>query len=262
MKEGASERAYDRELALCMQPLRTLRSQYGYENATEFARALNIPVSTYKRYEEDVSKMPVSALMTICNLLDISADQVLGFKEMPTGDTRVQIIYESLSLEDQEVTDALLGVMKKRSDARKQNEQDIAGKRYESLSRYYENLLYSKLDELWPNEQEEALVGAPYDKTDQFIEFVYRQMCDRVIDDADITRKRIECEVPEETAEAKAWAKARRSDLLAELRGITEAYARTHRSEFELYPSMEWGAIYSEEYYEDWEAAYTFGYDF
>lgn len=42
----------------------------------DFAEKVNIPFTTYRRYEKDVSKMEVGKLFQICDLLGVSVSNI------------------------------------------------------------------------------------------------------------------------------------------------------------------------------------------
>ncbi len=84
--------------------LQRLRREAGYSSAKEFAAALNIPNSTYSRYErapEDPnSGIPLPAAWAMADELGVSIDLVVGrddidAKRTPTLDDRVRRLSRS-----------------------------------------------------------------------------------------------------------------------------------------------------------------------
>ena len=50
---------------------------------TQVANALQIPQQQYSRYEKGTNDLPIRYLVSICNLLSISSDWLLGLTETP-----------------------------------------------------------------------------------------------------------------------------------------------------------------------------------
>ena len=122
------------------QPLKWLRARCGVGTPTEFARMLGIPVTTYKRYEEDVRKMPVSALLAICEKLNIGADEALGLTSRESGNSTL-FRYEALSLEDRAFVDDIVRAVECNAATRRLGADPTQERRYEGLARYYEQQL-------------------------------------------------------------------------------------------------------------------------
>lgn len=58
--------------------LHRLRREAGYRSARELADKLNIPASTYSRYERDPASIPMANAILIADALDASVDEVVG----------------------------------------------------------------------------------------------------------------------------------------------------------------------------------------
>lgn len=60
--------------------LQQMRREAGYRSARDFAVEINIPPSTYSRYERHPESIPTYSAMPIADKLGCSVDKVLGRK--------------------------------------------------------------------------------------------------------------------------------------------------------------------------------------
>ena len=59
--------------------LKQLRKQAGWSNAEDFAKSINMPVKTYRNYEQGVRNMGLDVASEICNALGCSLNELTGF---------------------------------------------------------------------------------------------------------------------------------------------------------------------------------------
>lgn len=72
--------------------LQRLRRDAGYRSAKDLADRLNIPPSTYSRYERKPQAIPMANAILIAEALDASVDEVVG-----RGSSRSKTIDERVS---------------------------------------------------------------------------------------------------------------------------------------------------------------------
>lgn len=114
-----------------------LRKEAGYRNASDFAEAQGIPVSTYARYESNPDKIPMERAWQLADALHTAIDAVVGREAPAPGTARgeVQLEYDGLTPEARSLMDEFREfVIAKDTKIRER-------KRYEE-ERFYEALCY------------------------------------------------------------------------------------------------------------------------
>lgn len=84
-----------------------LRKAAGYRNASDFAEAQGIPVSTYARYESNPDKIPMDRAWQLADALHTTIDAVVGREAPAPGTARgeVQLEYDGLTPEARSLMD-------------------------------------------------------------------------------------------------------------------------------------------------------------
>ena len=79
--------------------LQELRKQAGYRTAPEFARAMDIPESTYARYESSPNKIPIDKAWKLADFFGCSIDAIVEREYIEVKDARgeIQGSYDNLS---------------------------------------------------------------------------------------------------------------------------------------------------------------------
>lgn len=129
--------------------LQELRKQAGYRTAPEFARAMDIPESTYARYESNPDKIPLDKAWRLADVFGCSIDAIVGRKRIEVGDPRgeVQRAYDTLSPDSRVALDKYLAFLVQ-SDADERARAEAAERRrFEALAASYETLYINSLNE-------------------------------------------------------------------------------------------------------------------
>lgn len=157
----------------------TLRKREGFETAKAFAEALDVPYSTYRRYEAEPDKMPASAVRDIAEFCGVSADVVIGCVPIDRYDAPVQDFYDKLTAEGRELFGQLMEVVAQRdANLKKQAAQDEV-QRYMAIARYYRRELLSVAD-VDPHFRDRVLFGTAADRRAAFEEFAKEKVDKRV----------------------------------------------------------------------------------
>lgn len=82
--------------------LQLLREKAGYENAKLFAKAINMPYSTYSTYESGKSEPKATALIKIATALHVSVDELLGY-HVDDFDKAAALFHEATGLNIKEI---------------------------------------------------------------------------------------------------------------------------------------------------------------
>lgn len=127
--------------------LQELRKAAGYKTAKEFATELDIPATTYGRYEADPKKIPLSSAWNIADALGCTIDAVVGRSEPDPEAQRgsVQAFYDGLSEENRELFDEFRNFvsMRERSQRRKRRQEE--NRKYDCLLDSYEEQFLDSL---------------------------------------------------------------------------------------------------------------------
>ena len=65
-----------------MNNLPLLRLKNGKMTQKELADAVNVSLTTARSWEEDIGKLRVKHLKELCELFDVTPDELLGFKDI------------------------------------------------------------------------------------------------------------------------------------------------------------------------------------
>lgn len=153
--------------------LQGLRKQAGYRTAPEFARAMDIPESTYARYESSPDKIPLDKAWRLADVFDCSIDAIVGREHIEVKDARgeIQGSYGNLSPDSKVALEKYLAFLVQTDAHERVQKVERMLRRYEELARRYEVLYLSELeDALGTNEFLE--LGSPADVRDDFCCFV------------------------------------------------------------------------------------------
>ena len=90
--------------------LQELRKAAGYRTAKEFAAAVEIPLTTYARYESSPEKIPLPVAWRFADMFGVPIDLIVGRSEQPEGPIRgeVQARYDALAPEYRAMLDSYL----------------------------------------------------------------------------------------------------------------------------------------------------------
>ncbi len=100
-----------------MVSLKDLRKAAGYRTASEFAEKVGIPNTTYARYEQRPSHIPMRQAVMLADFLDSPLDAVIG-RERESGRGPQQHVYDMLSPRGKAATDEFMAFQLMRDGAR------------------------------------------------------------------------------------------------------------------------------------------------
>lgn len=156
--------------------LQELRKIHGYKTAKDFAEAIEIPVPTYSRYEQNPEKIPLKAAWKIADFLEVSIDAVVGREGVDFSDNRgpIQRFYDDLSGETQKLFDEFIEFTAEKERKLIEKKVEAENKQYEGYVRYYEDKFIRRSE---ANEElEQALIfGSGDEKRARFQEFIEQQ---------------------------------------------------------------------------------------
>lgn len=153
--------------------LQELRKQAGYRTAPEFARAMEIPESTYARYESSPDKIPLDKAWRLADVFGCSIDALVGREHIEVGDARgeVQRAYDALSPDSRGALDKYLAFLVQSDADERTRAEEVERRRFESLAASYETLYINSLNESAPF-GELADEGDPEKRRDGFRAFI------------------------------------------------------------------------------------------
>lgn len=130
--------------------LQELRRSAGYKTAPEFARAIDIPESTYARYESSPDKIPLDKAWRLADFFKCSIDAIVE-REQPaaTRDRRgaVQRAYDALSPDSKLALDKYLAFLAQSDADERARAEEAERRRLEALAASYEALYINSLNE-------------------------------------------------------------------------------------------------------------------
>lgn len=132
--------------------LQQLRKRAGYKTAKEFASAMDIPLTTYARYESSPEKIPLNVAWRLADAFGCAIDVIVGRKEPVLEDARgeVQLRYNALAPEFQSsLVDYLDFLTAKNADSAKRK-AEAKKRQAEALSTRLESLFLAELDQSDP----------------------------------------------------------------------------------------------------------------
>ena len=129
--------------------LQELRKSAGYKTAPEFARAMDIPESTYARYESSPDKIPLDKAWRLANVFGCSIDAIVGRENIEVGDARgeVQRTYDALSPDSKVALDKYLAFLVQSDADERARAEEAERRRFEALAVSYETLYVGSLNE-------------------------------------------------------------------------------------------------------------------
>lgn len=129
--------------------LQELRKQAGYRTASEFARAMDIPESTYARYESSPDKIPLDKAWRLADVFGCSIDAIVGRENIEVGDARgeVQRAYDALSPDSKVALDKYLAFLVQSDADERARAEEAERRRFEALAASYETLYVGSLNE-------------------------------------------------------------------------------------------------------------------
>lgn len=153
--------------------LQELRKEAGYRTAKEFAVAIDVPATTYSRYEANPERIPLSAAWKIADVLGCSIDAVVGREHVEVSEMRgdFQRFYDALSPDSRRLMDAFRDFLASReesaADARRAEEE----RRYDEFARYYEKLFLQAAEDD-PDLRDVAVFGTDDARRQAFASFL------------------------------------------------------------------------------------------
>lgn len=153
--------------------LQELRKAAGYKTAKEFAAGLDIPATTYGRYESAPEKIPLSSAWVIADALGCTIDAVVGRSEPDPSATRgdAQRMYDDLSEDSRGLTDMFMAMLKGRDQFKRKEKLWEESDRNIKYVRYYERLL-DQASETDGELGDILIFGSDDQKENAFYEFV------------------------------------------------------------------------------------------
>ena len=128
--------------------LQQLRKEAGYRTAKDFAEAIEVPPTTYARYDQSPDKIPLKQAWMIADFLHCSIDAVVGREPIDVDSMRgdVQKFYDDLSDENQKLFDEFKEFVALKEEAIRKKKQDAEDKQYRQFAKYYERLFFQKAE--------------------------------------------------------------------------------------------------------------------
>lgn len=129
--------------------LQEIRKQAGYRTAPEFARAMDIPESTYARYESSPDKIPLDKAWRLADVFGCSIDVIVGREHIEVGDARgeVQRVYDALSPDSRVALGKYLAFLVRSDADERARAEETECRRFEVLAASYETLYINSLNE-------------------------------------------------------------------------------------------------------------------
>lgn len=184
----------------------------GFASAAAAAKAAGIPEATYRRYEDDMSRIPASSLAKICAALDVSADELLGLPTARRSD--IEELCAALPADDRQIVVGLARALAERDRARAEHRRAAGSSpRREAMARYYERRLYDALAERAPEELDLLVAGTLEDRASQFEEYVLAEL-------AAAHDRRVGASKAAEEAREKLGPDAAEEDVMEEARSL------------------------------------------
>lgn len=124
--------------------LQKLRKKAGFETAKAFAQELDVPTSTYARYEQSPDSIPLKAAWKIADILNCSIDEVVG---RSTGSnknesSRIAKRVKGLTRKYRESLLDYLAYLEEKSEEEQEDERKDMKKKIFSLLHQYERELH------------------------------------------------------------------------------------------------------------------------
>lgn len=154
--------------------LRKLRKAAGYKSAKDFARAIDMPYTTYAKYEQpgddgEVS-VPLKAAWAIADRLGCTIDAVVGRGQAPDVGARgaMQLRFDALSEEGRSLVEDFVAMVEGREGRARQDRLDMLAGQYMRDARRLE-LQY--LESLAESEDAVTIIGGEEELRDAFMAY-------------------------------------------------------------------------------------------
>lgn len=160
--------------------LQELRKQAGYRTAPEFARAMDIPESTYARYESSPNKIPIDKAWKLADFFGCSIDAIVEREYIEVKDARgeIQGSYDNLSPDSKIALEKYLSFLVQSDAHERVQKVERMRRRYEELAHRYEVLYLSELEKMLGT-SEFLELGDPIDVRDDFSCFVQSRLAEK-----------------------------------------------------------------------------------
>lgn len=211
----------------------------GFASAAAAAKAAGIPEATYRRYEDDMSRIPAASLAKICAALDVSADELLGLPTARRSD--IEELCAALPADDRQIVVGVARALAERERARAEHRRAAgASPRLEAMARYYERRLYDAIAERAPEEIDLLVAGAPEERAAQFEDYVLAEL-------AAAHDRRVAGSKAAEEAREKLGEGASEEDVMEEARDLYWAAKGQAVREEARQVALAWRDIHSDE---------------
>lgn len=128
--------------------IQDLRKEAGYSSAKDFAAALDIPQSTYARYENQPEGIPLKQAWAIADFLGCTIDMVVGRDSVSKEDLRgdMQKFFDDLSPQGKSLFMEFKDFIAQKEAASVRQRQEAEDRQYESYARYYERMFMQQAE--------------------------------------------------------------------------------------------------------------------
>lgn len=173
--------------------LQELRKEAGYRTAKDFAEALDVPPTTYARYEQSPEKIPLKQAWMIADKLSCSIDAVVGREHVDVKSMRgdVQKFYDSLDTGNRDRVDEFFDFIRHRMELASKRKRQEEKERFRKLSQYLERQLYeSKEGDI--QYLFEVTLASPAEQEDAFEDFASSWFTKKAREEVDEIKKEAE----------------------------------------------------------------------
>ena len=148
--------------------LQKLRKRAGYDTAKAFAKELDIPTSTYARYEQSPDGIPLKAAWRIADLLDTSIDEVVGRSSSKSKNENGRIVKKIKKLSSKykkSLLDYLDYLVEKSEEEQESELVDMEKKIFSLLHKYQKELNDISIEDEYFNKKLRTLGEDNYRET-------------------------------------------------------------------------------------------------
>ena len=158
-----------------------LRKAAGFKTSVEFAERMEIPPSTYARYESSPDKIPTGSAWKLADFFRVPIDVIVGREEVDVRSLRgdVQKSYDRLSPRSKAALEDFLDFLAERDMDEGMRIQEEEERRYEAAAWRYERLFIEGLERTGGFEDLLAL-GTADELRSAFREFVAGRAASRL----------------------------------------------------------------------------------
>lgn len=127
--------------------LQELRKEAGYRTAKDFAEAIDVPPTTYARYEQSPEKIPLKQAWMIADFLGCSIDAVVGREHIDITAMRgdIQRFHDSLSPDNKVLHEDFLDFLALREENAAERRAETEKLKYMQIAQYYEESFMSTM---------------------------------------------------------------------------------------------------------------------